>query len=300
VEEAVVRPTRWIVVVLAIAALAVAGCERVSERDGGDARQLVTRDFGAALLVDAAARDGGSALDALRAVAAVETGYGGGFVQEIDGIGSDPSARRDWFYWVNGVSPGRGADQITLRPGDAVWWDHRPWAGLMDAWAVVGLWPQPFVNGYPDAPETVAADPPLDAPLRAAGAPVGSGDSPWRVRVGADADLRRRDAAWARAMRDAEAAGLTVRIADDGVEALAADGATWRRVPDGRAVAAAVLTGTDPEDGGVLLAVAGIDRSAAVAAARRIAADPGVLARRFAVVFDATGAPVAAGGGERR
>lgn len=291
------RPTRWIGVLLAIVTIvAASGCERVSERDGGAAHQLVTTGFGARVLVDEAARDGESVLDALRAAAPVETAFGGGFVSRIGDVRSDPGGRRDWFYYVNGVSAGRGADQQTLRPGDAVWWDHRPWGGLLDAWAVVGSWPEPFVHGYPSAPAAVEADAPLDAALLAAGAPVSTAPSSWRVRVGADADLRARDGAWRRAMADPEAAGLTVRFADDGIDALGPDGSSWRRVTGGRAVAAAVLTRATPDDGGVLMVVAGVDAAAARAAASRIARDPEVLQARYAVVFDAAGAPVAAGG----
>ena len=108
----------------------------------------MTRDFGAETLYDREAADGGSVLDALRGAAKVETGYGGGFVNAIDDVRSDTGGKRDWFFYVNGVSPGRGADQQPLRAGDVAWWDYRPWAGLLDAWAVVGSWPEPFVHGY--------------------------------------------------------------------------------------------------------------------------------------------------------
>ena len=190
----------------------------------------------------------------------------------------------------------RSADQQPLHAGDVTWWDYRPWGGLLDAWAVVGSWPEPFVRGYPAIPAVVNADAPLDEPLRKAGARVGTQTSPWRVRVGDDATLQRRDPAWRRAMADPVAAGLTVRIRNDHILVLGADGATLREVTAARAIAAAVLTGATPDNGGVLLAVAGLDAAAARAAADRIARDPGVLRGRFAVAFDGAGEPVAIGG----
>lgn len=292
-----VRTRKWLGLLLAATlAVGAAGCERVSDRSTGDARVLVTRGFGADTLHDRQAADGGSVLDALRGVATVETAFGGGFVNAIDGVRSDTAGKHDWFFYVNGVSPGRGADQQPLRAGDVAWWDYRPWAGLLDAWAVVGSWPEPFVHGYPFPPELVDADAPLADSLRRAGATVGTSASPWRVRVRSDAALRARDPAWRRAMADPAAAGLTMSIRDGKVFALGADGVTLHRVEAARAIAAAVLTGTTPESGGVLFAVAGLDAGAARAAAERIARDPGVLRRRFAVAFDGAGEPVAAGG----
>lgn len=292
-----VRTRKWLGLLLAATiAVGASGCERVSDRSTGDARLLVTRGFGAETLYDGEAADGRSVMDALRGVAKVETGFGGGFVNAIDDVRSDSAGKRDWFFYINGVSPGRGADQQPLRAGEVSWWDYRPWAGLLDAWAVVGSWPEPFVHGYPSQPAVVNADPPLDVPLRRAGATLGATDSSWRVRVGSDAALRARDPAWRRAMADPVAAGLTLRIVGGRIWVLGADGATLRPVDGARAIAAAVLTRATPDDGGVLLAVAGLDAAAAHAAAERIARDPDVLRGRFAVAFDGAGEPVAAGG----
>lgn len=295
-----VRHRRWITLVLVTAvACLTAGCNRVSDRATGSAHQLVTQGFGGRTLHDGAAADRGSVLNALRATSTVETAYGGGFVNAIDGLKSDRAGRRDWFYFVNGVSPGRGADQQRLGAGDTVWWDYHPWGGLTDGGPVVGSWPEPFVHGYPTRPDTVTADAPLDVALRTAGATVGTQPSRWRVRVGADPTLRADDPAWRRAMADPAAAGLTVRIDGSRIRTLRADGTTLTDVPGGRAIAAAVLTGATAEDGGVLLAVAGLDADAARRAAQRIARDPAVLRGRFAVVFDGAGNPIAAGGRDR-
>ncbi len=282
------------ILTLAASALLVVGCgDRVSDTGGNGARQLITEGFGATQLHDGPAKAGGSAMDALRAAAPIETAFGGGFVNAMYGRTSDGT--RAWLYYVNGVLATRGADQEKLRAGDTMWWDYRAWTGE-DPQAVVGLWPDPFVHGYPQPPTEVMAEAPLDRPLRAAGVRISSGASNWRVRVGADVDLRRRDATWAQAMADPAAAGLTVRITRGQITALNADGTRFVAVPKARAFVAAVLTQDADDSGGVLLAVAGLDAASATAAAERIAREPAVLAHRYAVAFDAAGNPLTAAG----
>ncbi len=278
-------------------AVAAAGCGRVSDgANQGGASQRVTGAFGARPLADTHIRAGATALAALRAGTTVETSFGGKFVAAMHGLKSDRTGRRDWFFFVNGLAPNHGADEQTVRPGDRIWWDYRPWGGGPSVPAVVGSWPEPFVHGYPDAPGGVQADPPLDDPLRAAGARVAPAPSRWRVIVGASDDLVRRDAAWRSAIADPRAAGLTVTIDATHIGRLAADGHTFVTVPQGRAVAALILTGQQSEAGGAVMVVAGRDGAAATAAANRIARTPEVLQGRYAVVFDGAGNPVAAAG----
>lgn len=288
---------RGLTIVVLTFCLGAAGCARVSDGAGGDgARQLITADRGAVRIADTTVGAGGSAMAALRAGTDVQTAYGGGFVAAMYGRRSQTAEQRDWQYFVNGMSPGHGADQQTVRAGDVVWWDYNAWAGRPLASTVVGSWPEPFINGYPSRPDRVSADPPLDEPLRRAGANVVSGDARWRLRVDASDALAARDPAWRSALADPEAIGLTVRIRDGHVEALTSDGRRYVTVPSGRAVVALVPTGATTDDGGALLAVAGLDRRSAERAATRIATDPMVLRSTFAVVFDGAGEPVAAGG----
>jgi hypothetical protein len=224
----------------------------------------------------------------------VETAYGGAFVEEMLGRSSDLAATRDWFFYVDGVVATVSARQVRLADGDAVWWDHRDWGALMQAPAVVGLWPAPFARPAGEGP-AVAADPPLREALAEAGARIAPGESDWRVRVGASDELARRDPAWRGALDDPDRAGLTVTVEDGRILALSADASGREPVPGARALAAAVPTGAQPGDG-VLLAVAGLDAGAARAAAERIAADPQVLRLRYAVAFDGEGRPLRAGG----
>ena len=245
-----------ILVLAVLAVLPVAGCSRVSDRTGSDATQLITADYGATPI----------ATDGLRAGQSV-----------MDGLGAT-----------------RSAQEITVRAGDRIWWDHREWQGHPTASAVVGSWPQPFVSGYTTKPQSVSADAPLDEALRQQDVNVVTGESAWRVRVGANDALVKRDPAWRRATAASDSE-LVARIQGGRVEVIDRKG-EWVAVPDGRAIAVAVITGTTADDGGVLLAVAGITRTDAERAAQTIEDKPDVLAGRFAVAFDAAGTPTATAG----
>jgi hypothetical protein len=83
-------------------------------------------------------------MQALDRVAKITTRYGGRFVQSIDGVEGSLSARRDWFYFVNGIEADRSAAELRLHAGDVEWWDLRSWAnGQMSVPVVVGAWPKP-------------------------------------------------------------------------------------------------------------------------------------------------------------
>jgi hypothetical protein len=227
----------------------------------------------------------------LRGATPVETSFGGGFVEEMLGRKSNPSAQRDWFYWVDGVLAAVGARDRELNDGEEAWWDYRDWSALTDVWAVVGQWPAPFVaSGAPD--RKVFVDEPLEQPLVAAGAEVSSDRrAPYRVRVGSHTDLLEADSAWARASADPNRAGLTVAIENGRVTALAPSGEGRSPVPGARALAVAFPSRSAPEDG-VVMVVAGLDRKSARLAANTIAERPEVLRLRFAVPFDGAGEPV--------
>ncbi len=76
----------------------------------------------------------------------VSTRYGGGFVQSIDGL-APASAKTDWFYYVNGVQAPQGAATTAVHAGDHIWWDLHDWSATESIPAVVGSFPEPFVNG---------------------------------------------------------------------------------------------------------------------------------------------------------
>lgn len=125
-----------------------AGCSAGPGRKTGEATLLITRDFGA-LEVKRAVRSPihphETALRILTRNAQVKTSYGGRFVSAIDGVAG--STGSDWFYYVNGDEADVGAADREIDAGDVVWWDYHPWGVTMHIPAVVGSFPQPFING---------------------------------------------------------------------------------------------------------------------------------------------------------
>jgi len=290
------RGSALVAVGLVTLALATAGCSRKSDAaapgEGQPAARIVaTADFGADELLTARVAPGGSVMDDLRSVTAVETAYGGGFVASMLGRGTETAPAADWFFYVNGIESAVGASDVTLTDGDVAWWDHHHWQGALSIRGVVGSWPEPFVHVAP----TVQADAPLAAPLRAAGAHVVASGSTFRVLVGTDATLSSRDATWRSIAGDPGGHHLAGGIANGAVVLIPPGGGPPVPVTGASAVAVLVPVGAKPADGAVF-AVAGLTPAAARAAAATIAREPAVLAQRFAVAFSATGVPVQSGG----
>jgi hypothetical protein len=149
----------WIAAVVVVGGLVfvgLRGCTAMpwnrTTSSSGAVSVTITRDFGRVLLKRGTARpgSGGTAMDATKAVADVKTDYGSGFVSEIYSLKSNSGGvRKDWFYYVNGVLSGVGADQMRVKAGDKVWWDYHQWNGGSYAPEAVGAYPAPFSRGYP-------------------------------------------------------------------------------------------------------------------------------------------------------
>ena len=110
---------------------------------------LVTQGFGAQTVVsDSRPKIVGAdtVMRMLQRNATVATRYGGGFVEGINGLSGGGSS--DWFYYVNGVQAPKGAADTKLHNGDHVWWDRHQWSAAESIPAVVGSFPEPFVDGY--------------------------------------------------------------------------------------------------------------------------------------------------------
>lgn len=136
----------------------LAGCGGVGLGPGeesGSASVLVTRDFGRAEVGEFEVDGVGPSTTVIRALESglpIETSFGGGFVEEIDGLGSTPGEPTlDWFYFVDGIEAEIGAADFTLAPGDRVWWDLREWGTSMYVGSVVGSYPAPLAGGYRDS-----------------------------------------------------------------------------------------------------------------------------------------------------
>jgi len=123
----------------------------------------------------------------------ISTRYGGGFVQSIEGLEAQESVDHslDWFFYVDGVEATMGAADYPLRGGESIWWDYRDWSATMRVPAVVGSWPQPFLDGYdgkrhPVAVECLGGGEACDAvrrSLEGVGASVAAGSPSGAIRV---------------------------------------------------------------------------------------------------------------------
>ncbi len=147
---------------LLCAALAVAGCGFGPGDDVGEVELTVTRDFGAVPVLKRSleARESDTVMRLLEGSAEIETRYGGGFVQSIDGIEAarDGGSLEDWFFYVDGVESPIGAAEYELEGGERIWWDYREWSAANRVAAVVGSWPAPFVDGYEGKRHPVAVE----------------------------------------------------------------------------------------------------------------------------------------------
>ncbi|MBE0466532.1 MAG: DUF4430 domain-containing protein [Candidatus Desulforudis sp.] len=119
----------------------------------------VTQEYGRKALFsrEVGLESGDTVLDILKRHLDVQTAYGGAFVSGLDGLISGYAGRtagresKDWLYWVNGVAAAVGPAQYRPGSGDFIWWDYQDWGAAQMATAVVGAFPQPFVNSYGSA-----------------------------------------------------------------------------------------------------------------------------------------------------
>ena len=296
-------------VLVVVLALVAGGCGLgAGDSQEGGATMLVTRDFGTREVGDESADPipgGETAMRMLQRDFEVETRYGGGFVQQINGIagGREDGRPVDWFYYVNGILAEDGAAAHKLSAGDDVWWDHHDWGASADVRAVVGAYPEPFLSGTggkrlpvrldcadaaADACDEVAGrlgDEGVKAGRSAAGGFGGEGVL--RIKVGLWADLR-RDPAVRRLEEGPRASGVYARpnAAGDELALLDPEGETVRTLgPGGGLVAATTLGGEAPT-----WIVTGTDEVGLAAAAAELEED--ALAARFAVAVE-DGRPVA-------
>ncbi len=139
-------------VTLVVAALALTGCGLGAGPAPSAVHLTVTRDFGGSLIRSIGpphVHGQETVMSLLMRNATVSTRYSGGFVQSISGLsgGQEGGEPVDWFYYVNGVEAPQGAAATNVHPGDHIWWDRHDWSQTEDVPAVVGSFPEPFLNG---------------------------------------------------------------------------------------------------------------------------------------------------------
>ncbi|MBX5442473.1 MAG: DUF4430 domain-containing protein [Solirubrobacteraceae bacterium] len=296
---------------LAALAVALSGCGLGGGQGDDDVSLLVTRDFGARTLGSfgpGPVEGSETIMRLLQRNFEVETRYGGGFVQAVDGIagGREDGRPVDWFYYVNGVEADRGSASSPVHGGDRIWWDFRDWGTAPRVPAVVGAYPEPFVHGlngkrWTTRVECVPGQEDLgpcgdvarrlgDAGVVAAKSLVATegGDENLRVLVGPWQDLRFDRAG--RLIDDGpQASGVFVRFSDDGTELqlLDARGEVARTLGPGSGLIAA----TRWEDQPPTWFVTGTDQEGVKAAVRAL--EEGALGGRYALaVADDVGIPL--------
>jgi hypothetical protein len=306
--------TRVLAPALALAVI-LAGCGLGAGAGTGGVSLVVTRNFGDARLGAAQAGHVAGSETVMRFLQrsfSVETRYGGGFVQAINGLaGQYGSGRRiDWFYYVNGIEAQKGAAAFRLHSGDRVWWDRHDWTAAMRVPAVVGSFPEPFLHGREGrrlptrvdcASGAAAVCATVARRLRAIGVPAAQaalgtttdGDTlrvvvgPWRA-VGADPAARQIDGG-------PTVSGVYARFEAGGRRLVVLDprGRAQRAYGSGAGLVAATRLG----DQAPTWVVAGTDAAGTLAAARSFG-DPSALASRFAVAAASGGTlPVPVGNG---
>jgi hypothetical protein len=288
-------------------ALVAGGCGLGAGKAPSAVGLLVTREFGARVVRSwgaPQARGQETAMSLLTRNATVATRFGGGFVQSIDGLAGGHSAGHpvDWFYYVNGIEASKGASSTTVHAGDHIWWDWRDWSATDDIPAVVGSFPQPFLNGIGGkrlpvrvecadvggyACHTVTARlraEKVPAAVAAIGAGAGAAKTlrvavgSWRQIAGVS-DVRELRAG-------PRASGVYATFSSSGTQLTLLDESAHptQMLTAGAGLIAATRTGEDAPVWAVTgTDAAGVDRAAA-------AFDKATLAHRFAVAVDAHGA----------
>jgi hypothetical protein len=292
--------------VAVLGAFALVGCGLGAGTAPSGVKLLVTSDFGARVLPPTGplqVKGQETAMSLLERNYNVATRDGGGFVQSVDGLAGrqEAGAPVDWFYYVNGVEATRGADATNVRSDDRVWWDRHAWSQTEGVPAVVGSFPEPFLNGIEGkrlpvrvecASVAGAACRTVAARLQAVNVmakvdAIGSagGAEALRVLVAPWAGLRVETAAQGLASGP-RTSGVYARFSEDG-RALALLDAGGRTVQTLRAGAGLIAATRHGEDAPVWL-VTGTDGQGVELAARAL--DQITLQDRFAVALGPSGA----------
>ena len=288
--------------VLLVLAVALAGCG-VGSGSGAaptGVNVVVSRDFGARKLRDVDSSklpSGETVMRLLERKFTVETRYGGGFVQTLEGLsgGKDAQGRPvDWFYYVNGIEADTGAAERKVAPGDRIWWDRHDWGATQRIPAVVGSWPEPFLTGTEgkkiplalvcageerscDEVQQRLSDEGIEGVSRA-GISSGVGQKLLRIVVGPWSKISGEPAAHQLA-EGPKVSGVYVRPGDDAFGLLDEDGKVAQTETGSVGLVAATRFGEQQPT----WIVTGTDDAGVAAAAAALRSD--VLANRFAVAL---------------
>jgi hypothetical protein len=146
---------RPMVVAVSTAAALLCGCglQAGTSATAPHASLLVTQSFGAQTVLSSSAPKvvaGDTVLGMLERNVTVAAPKGDRPVASIDGLAAGNVAGQPtaWSFYVNGVGATKGASVTKLHSGDQVWWDRHDTAAAKRIAAVVGSYPEPFLDGY--------------------------------------------------------------------------------------------------------------------------------------------------------
>jgi len=299
-----------------VVAAGLAGCGLGAGPAPGGVQLTVTRDFGSHVLTRAGAPKVAGAetvMSLLERNDKVTTKYGGGFVESIDGTSGGQESGGgpvDWFYYVNGIEAPKGAAATNVHRGDHVWWDLHDWSQTDDVPAVVGSYPEPFLNGeegkrLPVRVECAAAQSvpcrTVVARLRALGIPaavaaIGSGAEPHALQVVVGQwTAVHGDPSVQGIERGPRASGVYARFAANGQTLTLLDGGG--RATSTLTAGAGLIAATKDVESAIVWVVTGTDEAGVQRAAGNF--DTSALQNHFALAVTATGAqmPVPETGG---
>ncbi len=268
----------------------------------GQATLTITRDYGNKQLKEATESDPNQSETVIRFLdreSDLSTRYGGGFVQSIDGLSGTFSGGRsfDWFFYVNGIESPVGAAEVDVKGGDRIWWDYHDWTNAMRVPAVVGSFPEPFLQRSTEAGkrapvqieceaqkptcETVhdrLADEGVDSSTVKTGERAGGGDAirllvgPWeRIGESKPASLVANGPATSGVFAEFDRGGSSL-------QALGVDGAAQESFGDGTGLVAALHDGDEEP----VWLITGTDEHGVELAAQHLSADQ--LHDRYALV----------------
>lgn len=127
----------------------------ITEKVGGNQVTLwITGDYGTNTMFkkNVELQANWTILDVLQANVTIKTTHGGSFINSINDLesrsGGFGGKKQDWFYYVNGIFADVGVLDYYPRAGDMIWWDYHQWDNTSVYPAVIGCYPEPFVNGY--------------------------------------------------------------------------------------------------------------------------------------------------------
>lgn len=290
-------------IMLALAALALTSCQVGPASPPSGVSLLLTQNFGARVLGRSQQR---SPAGGLTVLAQLQSHYpvavSAGVVHSIDGLPGVQQA--GWSYYVNGVEGSTAAADTAVHPGDHIWWDQHDQSQTDNVPAVVGSFPEPFLNGIagkrlPVRVECVVA---FSYPCRrvliklgdlgipAALAALGPGDEPesLRILVGPWNEVS-GDPAAQTIERGPRASGVFARFSANAaaLTLLGERGQVKRVLNAGAGLIAAARYGEEAP----VWVITGTDEAGVRAAAQHFNQE--TLENHFAVAFAPGGAPLA-------